>query len=298
MSEVRIYRDIPVPGRWQSFWRRFRTHKAAMIGLLCLTIITFMAIFAPLIAPYDPTLQFGDALRMPPSWYQDGSNDFLLGTDDLGRDLLSRIIYGSQLSLGLSAVVVILAAFFGILLGAIAGLSRGLIEFIILRVVDIILAVPSLLLAIVIVAIMGPGLPNAIYAVVIVLVPHFVRIVRAAIKEEMAKDYVTAAKLDGAGPIRLFTHSIFPNILSPLIVQISLAFSTAIIDIAALGFLGLGAQPPNPEWGTILSQSRDLIQLAPWVVTTPGLAILITVLSINLVGDGLRDALDPKENRS
>jgi dipeptide transport system permease protein len=298
MNEIKIYRDIPIPGRWQSFWTRFRTHKAAMVGLFCLLIITIMAIFAPLIAPYDPTHQFGDALRIPPSWYEQGVNDFLLGTDDLGRDLLSRIIYGSRLSLGLSAAVVAIATILGILLGAIAGLNRGIIEFVILRIMDVILAVPSLLLAIVIIAIMGPGLPNAIYAVVIVLVPHFVRIVRAAIKEEMAKDYVMAAKLDGASPARLFTHSIFPNILSPLIVQISLAFSTAIIDIAALGFLGLGAQPPNPEWGTILSQSRDLIQLAPWVVTTPGLAILITVLSINLVGDGLRDALDPKENRS
>ncbi len=298
MNEIKIYRDIPVPGRWQSFWKRFRSHKAAMAGLFFLVIIVLLALFGPIIAPHDPTQQFSDALRVPPAWSDGGVNEFLLGTDDLGRDLLSRIIYGSRLSLGLSGIVVIIAAIAGILLGAIAGLSRGVVEFTILRVMDIILAVPSLLLAIVIVAIIGPGLPNAIYAVAIVLIPHFVRIVRAAIKEEMAKDYVIAAKLDGAGPVRLFTHSIFPNILPPLIIQVSLAFSTAIIDIAALGFLGLGAQPPNPEWGTILSQSRDLIQLAPWVVTTPGLAILITVLSINLVGDGLRDALDPKENRS
>ncbi|WP_144391385.1 ABC transporter permease subunit [Pleionea sediminis] len=295
MIEVKIYKDIPIPGRWRQFNRQFRQHKGAMLGLFFLLIILIASVFAPIIAPYDPAEQFPEFLRKPPAWTDDGNREFIFGTDDLGRDVFSRIIYGSQLSLGLSAVVVFIAAIFGILLGAIAGLSRGFIEFSILRLMDIILAVPSLLLAIVIIAIIGPGLPNAIYAVAIVLIPHFVRIVRASIKEEMNKDYVVAARLDGANKARLFTHSILPNILPPLIVQVSLAFSTAIIDIAALGFLGLGAQPPNPEWGTILSQSRDYIQLAPWTVTIPGVAILITVLSINLVGDGLRDALDPKD---
>ncbi len=296
MIEVKIYKDIPVPGRWRQFSNRFRRHKGAMLGLFFLFIILIAALFSPIIAPYDPAEQFSDSLRLPPAWTAEGSIEFIFGTDDLGRDLFSRIIYGTRLSLGLSAVVVIIATVFGVLLGAVAGLTRGVIEFVILRLMDIILAVPSLLLAIVIIAIIGPGLPNAIYAVAIVLIPHFVRIVRATIKEEMNKDYVIAAQLDGANKARLFTHSILPNILPPLIVQISLAFSTAIIDIAALGFLGLGAQPPNPEWGTILSQSRDYIQLAPWTVTIPGVAILIAVLSINLVGDGLRDALDPKEN--
>ncbi|PWK54489.1 ABC transporter permease subunit [Pleionea mediterranea] len=297
MSEVKIYKDTPIPGRWQQFWQRYRRHKGAMLGLMFLLVILMFALFSPLLAPHDPTEQFSQFLRYPPAWTEKGINEFLLGTDDLGRDLFSRIVYGSRLSLGLSAAVVLIAALFGILLGAIAGLSKGIIEFAIMRIMDIILAVPSLLLAIVIIAIIGPGLPNAIYAVAIVLIPHFVRIVRATIKEEMNKDYVIAAKLDGANGARLFTHSILPNILPPLIVQVSLAFSTAIVDIAALGFLGLGAQPPNPEWGTILSQSRDFIQLAPWTVTIPGLAILITVLSINLVGDGLRDALDPMESR-
>ncbi|NVJ50056.1 MAG: ABC transporter permease subunit [Gammaproteobacteria bacterium] len=296
MIEVKIYKDTPIPGRFSQFWKKFRKHKGAVVGLVVLTLIILMAAFSPLLAPFDPTEQFSDYLRYPPAWSNDGITRHLLGTDDLGRDLLSRVVYGSRLSLGLSALVVVIATVIGVALGALAGLARGGMEYFILRVMDVILAIPSLLLAIVIVAIIGPGLPNAIYAVAIVLIPHFVRIVRASIKEEMAKDYVVAAKLDGASPLRLFTHSIFPNILPPLIVQITLAFSTALVDIAALGFLGMGAQPPNPEWGTILSQSRAFIQLAPWTVTIPGLAILITVLSINLFGDGLRDALDPKEH--
>ncbi|NVJ59641.1 MAG: ABC transporter permease subunit [Gammaproteobacteria bacterium] len=297
MNEVILYKETPIPGRWKQFWGKFRRNKGALSGFIFLCFMVLMAVFSPLIAPFDPAEQFTEYLRTPPAWYENGINHFIFGTDDLGRDLLSRVIHGSRLSLGLSATVVIIAASLGILLGAIAGLLRGTLEFIILRFMDVILAIPSLLLAIVIVAIMGPGLPNAVYAVAIVLIPHFVRIVRAAIKEEMSKDYVIAARLDGASPIRLFTHSIFPNILPPLIIQLTLAFSTALVDIAALGFLGLGAQPPNPEWGTILSQSRDFIQLAPWTVTIPGLAILLTVMSINLMGDGLRDALDPKDHR-
>lgn len=295
MNEVKIYQETKVPGPWEEFGIRFKANKAAMLGFLFLLLLLFMAAFSPFIAPHDPTFQY-DQLLKPPMWSKDGVNEHILGTDDLGRDVLSRLIYGTRLSLGLSAIVVIIATLFGVILGAIAGLSRGFVEFVILRTMDIILAVPSLILAILIVAIIGPGLPNAIYAVAIILIPHFVRIVRSSIIEEMAKDYVIAAKLDGAGPIRLFIQSILPNILAPLVIQTSLAFSTAIVDIAALGFLGLGAQPPNPEWGTILSQSRDFIQIAPWTVTIPGLAILLTVLSINLMGDGLRDALDPREN--
>ncbi|MEE4244247.1 MAG: ABC transporter permease subunit [Kangiellaceae bacterium] len=298
MTEVNIYKEAPVPSRLADFWRRFKKHKGAMTGATILLLIIFLSVFSGFIAPYDPTSQFSEHLLQPPLWQELGTNEFVLGTDDLGRDLLSRIIHGSKLSLGLSTLVVLIATVFGILLGAIAGLRRGVIEFVILRLMDIILAIPSLLLAIVIVAIIGPGLPNAIYAVAIVLIPHFVRIVRASIREEMAKDYVIAARLDGASSSRLFIKSILPNILPPLVIQISLSLSTAIIDIAALGFLGLGAQPPSPEWGTILSQSRDFFQIAPWTVTVPGVAILVTVLSINLVGDGLRDAIDPRDSRS
>ncbi len=297
MNEVTFYKESHIPGRLAEFWFRFQKHQTAMIGLIFLVIIAFVALFAGVLAPHDPTFQNPEALLLPPAWDTNGQVTYLLGTDDLGRDLFSRIIYGARLSLGLSLVVVLIALTLGIVIGAIAGLFRGIVEFFILRLMDIILAIPSLLLAILIVAIIGPGLPNAIYAVAIVLIPHFVRIIRASLLEEMAKDYVTAARLDGASKLRLFTHSILPNILPPIVIQTSLAFSLALVDIAALGFLGLGAQPPNPEWGTILSQSRDFIQLAPWTVTIPGIAILLTVLSINLLGDGLRDALDIKGSK-
>ncbi|MCO7225450.1 ABC transporter permease subunit [Pleionea sp. CnH1-48] len=294
MNEIKLYQETHIPGPWEEFWYQYKQHKAAMVGLVCLLIIVLLAFIGPMLIEHDPTVQFSESLLIPPAWEDGGSRMFLLGTDDLGRDMLSRVAYGSRLTLGLAVIVVFIATIVGVVLGAMAGISKGPVEFIILRLMDIFLAVPSLLLAILIVAIIGPGLLNTIYAVAIVLVPHFVRIVRAVIREELDKEYVIAAKLDGSSPTRLFLISILPNILPPLVVQITLSFSTAILDIAALGFLGLGAQAPNPEWGTILSQSRDYIQLAPWTVAAPGLAILITVLCINLVGDGLRDALDPR----
>ncbi|MGO4836582.1 ABC transporter permease subunit, partial [Rhizobiaceae sp. 2RAB30] len=186
----------------------------------------------------------------------------------------------------------------GIVLGVIAGYFRGWIDTVIMRVMDIILAFPSLLLALVLVAVLGPGLTNAMIAIALVLQPHFVRLTRAAVMTEKSREYVVAAQVAGAGPLRLMFKTILPNCLAPLIVQATLSFSNAILDAAALGFLGMGAQPPTPEWGTMLAEAREFILRAWWVVTFPGLAILITVLSINLMGDGLRDALDPKLKRS
>ncbi len=279
------------------FWREFRRNKGALVGFYLLLPIILMAIVGPWIAPYDPAEQFSGHLLQPPSWRQAGTPEFLLGTDDLGRDILSRILYGARLSLGLASIIVLLAASVGVLLGSLAALTGKVVESVLMRIADIILALPSLLLAIAIVALLGPGLPNAIYAVAIVLIPHFMRITRAAIRDELGRDYVTAARLDGARGSRMFVRVLLPNILAPLIVQTTLSFSTALLDIAALGFLGLGAQPPVSEWGTLLSQSRAYIQLAPWTVTTPGLAILVTVLAINLLGDGVRDALDPRLSR-
>jgi dipeptide transport system permease protein len=182
-------------------------------------------------------------------------------------------------------------------LGLVAGFFRGLVEIAIMRVMDIVLTLPSLLLAIVIVAILGPGVMNALLAVAIVLLPHYVRIARATVIAEMSKDYVTAARMIGAGSLRLMVKEVLPNCAAPLIVQATLGISTAILDAAALGFLGLGAQPPTPEWGTMLADAREFILRAWWVVTLPGLMILITVLAFNLFGDGLRDALDPKLKR-
>jgi dipeptide transport system permease protein len=194
--------------------------------------------------------------------------------------------------------VVTLALVVGILLGLIAGFSRPTIDTLIMRVMDIILAFPSLLLALVLVAILGPGLMNAMIAIALVYQPHFVRLTRASVMSEMNRDYVVSAKVAGAKPFYLMTRTLLPNCVAPLIVQATLSFSNAILDAAALGFLGLGAQPPTPEWGTMLAEAREFILRAWWVVTFPGLAILITVLAINLMGDGLRDALDPKLKRS
>jgi dipeptide transport system permease protein len=220
-----------------------------------------------------------------------------LGTDAIGRDILSRLVHGARLSLLIGIAVVTLSVVVGTILGLIAGFFRGVTEIAIMRLMDITLTLPSLLLAIVIVAILGPGLMNAMLAVAIVLLPHYVRIARAAVISEVSKDYVIAAKVAGAGRLRLMFKEVLPNCAAPLIVQATLGISTAILDAAALGFLGLGAQPPLPEWGTMLADAREFVLRAWWVVTLPGLAILVTVLAFNLLGDGLRDALDPKLKR-
>jgi dipeptide transport system permease protein len=287
----------PVSGL-REFWHYFSQNRGAVIGLVVLMIMVFIAIFAPLLAPHSPELQYRDALLRPPVWDEGGSWTYILGTDAVGRDMLSRLMYGARFSLVIGVVVVVLALIGGITLGLIAGYFRGWVDIVIMRVMDIILAFPSLLLALVLVAVLGPGLVNAMLAIALVLQPHFARLVRAAVMAEHSRDYVTSAKLAGASHIRLMLVTILPNCLAPLIVQATLSFSSAILEAAALGFLGLGAQPPTPEWGTMLATAREFITRAPWVVTFPGLAILITVLAINLMGDGLRDALDPKLKRS
>lgn len=219
---------------------------------------------------------------------------FLLGTDAVGRDIFSRLIHGARYSFFIGIVVVTLAALSGISIGVLAGFAPRWIDTLIMRTMDIIMAFPSLLLALVLVALLGPSLFNAMIAISIVLLPHYVRLTRASVRAERVKNYVTAAMIYGVSKKRLMFVTVLPNCLAPLIVQSALSFSTAILDAAALGFLGVGAQPPTPEWGTMLAESREFILRAWWVVTWPGLAILFTVLSINLVGDGLRDALDPK----
>ena len=257
-------------------------------------LVIFCALFAPWVAPHNPSEQYRDFLLTPPSWLEGGQIQFLLGTDELGRDLLSRLIHGSRLSLliGLSSVVMSLIP--GILLGLFAGFFPRVLGPTIMRLMDIMLALPSLLLAVAIVAILGPGLINTIIAIAVVSLPSYVRLTRAAVMGELNRDYVTAARLAGAGLPRLMFVTVLPNCMAPLIVQATLSFSSAILDAAALGFLGLGVQPPTPEWGTMLASARDYIERAWWVVSLPGLTILLSVLAINLMGDGLRDALDPK----
>jgi dipeptide transport system permease protein len=278
-------------------WYSLRRNFGAMLGLTIITVLIFSAVFADFIAPHSLAEQYRDHLLQPPAWYAGGSWEFPLGTDDLGRCLLSRLIYGTRLSLTIGFIVVTFSLFLGGTLGLLSGFYRGATEAVIMRVMDILLAVPSLLLALVIVAILGPGLINAMIAVAIVFLPHYARLMRAAVLTEVTKDYVVASRVAGAGKTRLMFDTILPNCLAPMIVQATLSFSAAILDAAALGFLGLGAQPPTPEWGSMLASSLKFLQAAPWVVTYPGLAILITVLAFNILGDGLRDALDPKLKR-
>jgi dipeptide transport system permease protein len=285
------------PGPWREFWLQLRANTGAVIGLAIVVGVVLLATFAPWIAPYAPDATNNAAFLKPPAWAAGGSSAWPLGTDAIGRDILSRLIHGARLSLAIGIAVVALSIATGIVLGLIAGFARGALEIVIMRAMDIVLTLPSLLLAIVIVAILGPGLMNAMLAVAVVVLPHYVRITRAAVISETAKDYVTAARVAGAGPLRLMFAEVLPNCAAPLIVQASLGVSTAILDAAALGFLGLGAQPPAAEWGTMLADAREFVLRAWWVVTFPGLAILVTVLAFNLLGDGLRDALDPKLKR-
>jgi dipeptide transport system permease protein len=280
------------------FWFYFSENRGAVIGLWVFIALVLLAVFAPVFAPHGPIEQYRDAMLVPPVWEEGGQWKFLLGTDAVGRDMLSRLIYGARFSLFIGVVVVGIAATTGVSIGLIAGYYRGAVDTVIMRIMDIILAFPSLLLALVMVAILGPGLLNAMIAIAIVLQPHFVRLTRASVLNERGKDYVTSARVAGASPFYLMTRTILPNCLGPVTVQATLSFSNAILDAAALGFLGMGAQPPTPEWGTMLAEAREFILRAWWVVTFPGLAILITVLAVNLVGDGLRDALDPKMKRS
>ncbi|WP_432459811.1 dipeptide ABC transporter permease DppC [Agarivorans sp. QJM3NY_25] len=297
MSEQTVRPEVTGPKvqtPLQEFWSYFSQNTGAVIGLIFIVSMILLAIFAPLIAPHSPFEQYRDALLIPPSWAEGGNSTYLLGTDAVGRDILSRLIHGAQLSLFIGFLVVTLSLGFGVLFGLIAGFYRGVVETIIMRAVDIMLAMPSLLLAIAIVAILGPSIFNAAMAIAIVSMPHYVRLARASTIAELNKDYVISSRVAGAGSFRLMFITILPNCLAPLIVQATLGFSNAILDMAALGFLGLGAQPPTPEWGSMLADALQFVQSAWWVVTFPGLVILLTVLAFNLMGDGLRDALDPK----
>ncbi|WP_136651354.1 ABC transporter permease subunit [Paracoccus aeridis] len=282
----------------REFWFYFSGNRGAVLGLVVFVLLVLLALLAPVIAPHSPTMQYRDAILLPPAWAEGGRSGFWLGTDAVGRDMLSRLLYGARFSLFIGVVVVSIALVFGVVTGLLAGFFGGWVDAVAMRLMDIILAFPSLLLALVLVAVLGPGLTNAMIAIALVLQPHFARLTRAAVLAEKNREYVVAARVAGAGSMWLMFRTILPNCLAPLIVQGTMSFSNAILDAAALGFLGMGAQPPTPEWGTMLAEAREFILRAWWVVTLPGLAILLTVLAINLMGDGLRDALDPKLKRS
>jgi ABC-type dipeptide/oligopeptide/nickel transport system permease subunit len=278
----------------RSFWKQFKKNKGAVAGLCVLIVFILISLFAPWIAPYDSSEIFDGQLRIEPIWGEGGQLKFLLGTDDIGRDVLSRLIYGARVSLGVGFVVVILTLSVGLVLGALAGYMGGKTDTLIMRFIDIIMALPSILLAIVVVAILGTSLINGVIAVSIVGLPGFVRVIRAAVMSEKEKLYVDASKSFGASHFRQVFKHILPNCMAPIIVQSTLGFSDGILNVAALGFLGLGAQAPLPEWGVMLADARHYIELSPWLVTLPGLCILIVVLSFNILGDGFRDAFDPK----
>lgn len=273
---------------WKEGWKSFRKNKVAIVGLGIVSFFILIAIFAPLIAPYSFEGQKLSDKHLAPSaehWF---------GTDEFGRDILSRVIYGSRISIGVGFLSVAGSVVVGSFLGIIAGYYGRWIDTIISRIFDIILAFPSILLAIAVVAVLGPSLRNALIAIAIVNVPIFGRLLRSRVLTVKEEEYVTAAKAIGMGDGRILLHHVLPNSLAPIIVQGTLAIATAIIECAALGFLGLGAQPPAPEWGKMLADSRAFIIQAPWTVLFPGLAIMLTVLGFNLMGDGLRDALDPR----
>ncbi|ROQ92026.1 ABC transporter permease [Desulfosoma caldarium] len=273
---------------------RLRKNKTAVAGFFIIVLFLAMAILAPVLAPHDPLKQSLYEKLKPPVWQHGGSWAHVLGTDDFGRDLLSRLIYGARISMVVGVVSVSIAFFFGTLAGSVAGFYGGVLDNGIMRFMDLLLAFPSILLAIVIVAFLGPSLQNAMIAIGVVSIPRYARLVRGSVLEEYAKDYVQAARALGAGDGRLIFLHILPNCLAPLIVQTTLGFASAILEAAALSFLGLGAQPPTPEWGAMLANGRALILRAWWAVTFPGLMILFSVLGFNLLGDGLRDALDPR----
>ncbi|WP_412057455.1 ABC transporter permease subunit [Bartonella sp. DGB2] len=300
MSDVNLPQQlIPSKGRaFSSFFLSFSLNRGALIGFIVFSVVVLLALLAPMIAPYGYDVQFRDAIQTPPVWQQGGTWRFLLGTDAVGRDILSRLLYGAQYSLFVGVVVSFFAMVVGVAIGVFAGYWGGWFDIIIMRIMDILLAFPSLLFALVLINIVGYGLQGAIIATAVSLQPSFVRLTRAEVLTEKNKEYVTASRLAGAKNIRLMFKTILPNCLGPIIVQATFAFSGAILDVAALGFLGMGAQAPSPEWGTMLADAREFISSAWWIVTFPGLAILILVLAINLMGDGLRDALDPKLKRS
>ncbi len=292
MSSTAAAAEPPGPAR--EFAAAFAANRGALTAFFVFAAIVLGALLAPWLAPHDPVQQFRDHMLAPPLWQAAGLAQFPLGTDELGRCILSRLLHGARVSLGIGLAAVALALLPGVALGLLAAFRPRWLSPLIMRAMDILLALPGLLLAICVITILGPGLVNTVIAIAVGALPGYVRLARGAALGELQKDYVTASRLAGAGTLRLMFDTVLPNCLAPLIVNATLGFSSAVLETAALGFLGLGVQPPLPEWGSMLSAARDYIERAPWTVTMPGLAILVTVLSVNLMGDGLRDALDPK----
>ena len=290
-NKARTYPDIRIPSPVAQTWLAYKENPLAMAalwGMLCLLLVV---VLGPSMVTYDPQQQDPNALLLPPSWTTSGTLAHFLGTDDLGRDLLSRLVNGARLTFGSAVVATLIAMLCGGTIGVLAGMSQGLKSSVLHHMLDTLLSVPSLLLAIVLVAVLGPGLDNAVLAVTLSLTPQFIRAIYHAVNNELQKEYIVAVRLDGSPPLRILRLAILPNIVDTVVAQTTRALCTAILDISAICFLGIGAQSPSPEWGTMLADGMDLMYIGAWTVTLPGLAIIFSVLITNLVGDGLRSAI-------
>jgi peptide/nickel transport system permease protein len=279
-------------GRAYVTWRQFTANRLAVVGLLIIVALLFIAAFADIIATHNPVVgDLRNARLLPP-----GTGEFLLGTDDQGRDIFSRLIYGSRLTLLVVVLVAVISAPIGLIVGTVSGYAGGWVDATLMRITDIFLAFPKLVLALAFVAALGPGIQNAIIAIAITSWPPYARIARAETLTVRRSDYISAVRLMGASPLRIIVRHVMPLCISSLIVRVTLDMAGIILTAAGLGFLGLGAQPPLPEWGAMIASGRRFILDQWWVAAMPGIAILIVSLGFNLLGDGLRDALDPKES--
>ena len=292
---VDVPRTVATRSRRQDFRRTFFSNRLALFGTAVLSIFVLMAILAPLIAPYDPLEQELTGK------FEGPSRQHLMGQDELGRDILSRVIYGARISLTAGLAAVAIATGIGTLIGVVAGFFGGWLDSMLMRLMDVILAFPSILLAIVIVSILGPSLQNAMLAIGIVFVPQMARVVRSAVISVRERDYIEAERAIGAGNAQIVLSGVLPNSMAPLIVQATLTLATAILDVAALSFLGLGARAPTPEWGAMLTDAFrsgfGVFLDGQHAIIFPGVAIALSVLAVNFIGDGLRDALDPRRQR-
>ena len=297
MSDITITQNTAsptMPSQWELFYRSFIANRGAILGLIAMLILVFVALFANVLAPHNPLELFTGKEQLPPSWLEGGDAQFLFGTDDAGRDTLSRVMHGTRYSLFIGLAATLLSAIVGVCLGLAAAFWPKRLGRVVMLFNDILMSYPSLLLAIIIAAILGPSMTNTIITIALVCLPPFIRLTRATAMVELQRDYVTASRVMGASTLRLLFITILPNCLAPLIVQATMIFSSAILEAGAIGFLGFGVQPPLPEWGAMLGTARQYIQSNVWMAIFPGLAVFISALAINLMGDGLRDALDPK----
>ena len=295
MAKFRFFSSPNNSSPLKQLWRLFQRNHFALVSSWVLLFMVLMSIFGPLIAPYSPYLQHQDALLAAPSWELTGHIQYVFGTDALGRDIFSRILVGISYSFGLALVAVFLALFIGFLIGTLAGFSRGVKASSLNHILDIALTMPSLLIAIVIVAILGPGIENTFWAVVLAMLPQFIHHIRTEIADLLEKDFVIAYRLDGASKFQTFRYALLPNMIENLVVFSAMAVSSSVLDIVVLGFIGIGAQSPEPELGVMIADNLDVFYLSPWTVMLPGIILFLCILSSNIVGDGLRHAL--KERR-